>query len=223
MGLRCVCPQGHVLIVKPELVGKQGICPKCSTSFLIEEAPTAQEKQPSTPPASVEASPEVASPLASPAVSSVPEAVEWRLANLQGEQFGPTVPTLFAQWITQGRVPPDWLVWRTGWSEWRRADEVESELPAPLPKTNSSDTPPPVAVPSLAGTGPSSDAGSAPNPTKPSRSQSGPTQPVSPTNEYQLRRQKAVKRQRIIIGVLGVIALVLVGLLVWIGMKPPTV
>lgn len=227
MGLRCVCPQGHVLNIKPELAGKQGICPECGSSFSIEEVNAA----PSTKPVQTQLSAQAAGSdqatasdqatgshqaTGSSAVPAIPEAVEWRLANPQGEQFGPTVPTLFAQWITQGRVPPDWLVWRTGWSEWRRADEAQAELPAPLPTANPSETPPPLAVSSV------SNLAQKPNKIKPSQSTTSSQQTViqpSPINEYTIRRKRGVKRQRIVIAVLGILSLALVGLLIWIAMR----
>lgn len=212
MGIRCVCPQGHVLNIKPELAGKQGICPKCGSSFTIEEVVAPSATSNANPPSSEQ--PSAAKAIDKPAISEqvppVPEAVEWRLANAQGEQFGPTVPTLFAQWITQGRVPPDWLVWRTGWSDWRRADEAAAELPAPLPQSKPSETPPPLAVSEL--------SAAPPQPTQTSVQQSAAK--PSPVNEYALRRQRAVKRQRILIVCLGVMSVVLVGLLIWIAVKP---
>ncbi|MEN0109529.1 MAG: DUF4339 domain-containing protein [Planctomycetota bacterium] len=65
-----------------------------------------------------------------------PDVVEWRLA-VGDQQYGPTVTTVFAQWIAAGRVPRHGLVWRTGWPDWRRADEAGAELPAPLPTPRS--------------------------------------------------------------------------------------
>lgn len=64
------------------------------------------------------------------------DAVEWRLA-VGDRQYGPTVSTLFAQWITAGRVPPNALVWRTGWTDWRTAEQARADLPAPLPAPGS--------------------------------------------------------------------------------------
>ncbi len=134
------------------------------------------------------------------AVPRAEEAIEWRLASPTGDQYGPTVPTLFAQWITQGRVPHDWLVWRTGWPEWRLAAEVESELPAPLPPTGSSDTPPPIP------------ADSVPKTSKPKPNQSVV---ATPKEKYTQRKKRKAQRQKIVIGILGVVTVVLIVLLVF--------
>lgn len=134
------------------------------------------------------------------AVPQGEEAIEWRLASPTGEQYGPTVPTLFAQWITQGRVPHDWLVWRTGWPEWRVAAEVVSELPAPLPPPGSSDTPPPLP------------ADSALKITKPKPNQSVA---ATPKEKYAQRKKRNAQRQKIVIGILGLVTIVLIVLLAY--------
>ena len=148
------------------------------------------ESRPSNQP---ETSPEAGPP-------QTEEAIEWRLASPAGDQYGPTVPTLFAQWITQGRVPPDWLVWRTGWPEWRIAAEVETELPAPLPQSASSDTPPPISVDSAV-----------------TIRQSKPNQSVvaTPKEKYTQRKKRNAQRQKIVIGILGVVTVVLIVMLVF--------
>ena len=38
------------------------------------------------------------------------------------------MPTVFAQWIAEGRVQPDWLVWRSDWGEWKTAAEARRRL-----------------------------------------------------------------------------------------------
>lgn len=47
MGIRCYCPNGHKLNVKPELAGKVGVCPICKLRFQIplgiEQTPNPQE------------------------------------------------------------------------------------------------------------------------------------------------------------------------------------
>ncbi len=202
MGLRCECPQGHVLNVKQELAGKVGICPHCNSRFLIEEsAPNINKEDTAAeasgivatePPKIHEAEPSVSEP---PNTDSI-EATEWRLASPSGEHYGPTVPTLFAQWIIQGRVPSDWLVWRTGWAEWKVASEAESELPAPLPKETSSDTPPPISNEMLAKKA---------KPSKPNQTIS-----TSPKDKYTQRKKRNAFRQKVIIGMLGLVAIILV-------------
>lgn len=205
MGLHCACPQGHLFNVKPEFAGKRATCPECGAVFLIPNE-SLSVKSLST---DKEAAENVTAPSLQTAstVPTTPEAIEWRLANPEGEQFGPTVPTVFAQWIVQGRVPDDWLVWRTGWSDWRRAGEAESELPAPLPQANFADTPPPLTAPPRTQKTTGAKAGSA------------KTTEINPTSDYNQRRKRTARRQQFIIILLGVLTLLLVGVLAYVATK----
>lgn len=143
MPIHCVCPNGHALRVKDKLAGRAGRCPTCGAGFQVPELAAAAAPRVAAPPIPPGAPPPILARAATVPAPPPSEAVEWRLARPDGEQFGPTVPTVFAQWIAAGRVGPDSLVWRTGWAEWRRAAEAAAELPAPLPE---SAVPPPPGV-----------------------------------------------------------------------------
>ncbi len=128
------------------------------------------------------------SPPAAPAAAP-PPTVEWRLASPDGsQQFGPTVPAVFAQWIAEGRVQPDWLVWRSDWPEWKTAAEAASDLPVPL-------------IPQ------------APLPQAPTEAVSSPV----PTGaRYTARRRRSQRQRRTLVLVLGIATLLLLGVLVWL-------
>lgn len=229
MPILCVCPNGHSLRVKDKLAGQRGKCPTCGADFDVpplEPQPTEGGPPPlSIQPAAAADAGAPRGPNAPGPAAAVAEApAEWRMAWPDGQQFGPTVPTVFAQWIAAGRVSPDTLVWRTGWPDWRRADATNADLPAPLPKAEDS-TPPPLpgvtlppplpATPSVAPTAPTGTAptgtastGTAPTPTaKPSR-------PVTATSAYTARRRQQAKRRQVFTILLALVCLVLAGLLV---------
>ncbi|MGL4512576.1 MAG: hypothetical protein ACRCT8_05750 [Lacipirellulaceae bacterium] len=233
MGLRCVCPNGHTINVKAELAGKRGICPTCRERFEIPSGASTAVADPPVAPSPGSAANEPVAPIDSPvevvelrtvaieavapvAAPPLPIAVEWRLASPDGQQFGPTVPLVFAQWITEGRVQPDWLVWRNDWPEWRVAADVASELPAPL-RTDSAPRarPAQVAPPPLD-----------PVPPAPPRVASPATAPrpalvaVSPSSDYTARRMRGARRQRSIVVALALVATALIGVLVWLAVFP---
>jgi len=76
-------------------------------------------------------------PLRDP-LAEVPQA-QWYVRHASGQQYGPAQSPTFGKWISDGRVPGDALVWREGWSDWRPAAAIFSQLavagrgPHPLP------------------------------------------------------------------------------------------
>jgi hypothetical protein len=218
MPILCACPNGHSLRVKDKLAGKRGKCPTCGADFDVP-APEAPPTEGGPPPLSIQPSAAV-----TPPVGGADPAVEWRMARPGGEQFGPTVPAIFAQWIAAGRVAPDTLVWRTGWPDWRRADAPNADLPASLPQSDIS-TPPPIPGVTLPPALPLAPAVETPKPTvKPSRS-------VPPTAAYSLRKRQQAKRRRLITIALAIVCVVLAGMLAYMmsgsepasDTKPPAV
>mgnify|MGYP003871068147 CR=1 FL=1 len=75
----------------------------------------------------------------------------WYVCPPTGGQFGPATNEVMRSWLAEGRVPPDSMVWRDGWVEWKTAAEV---FPATFfPPTVAPDT-----FPALAPLLPSEDA-----------------------------------------------------------------
>jgi len=59
-------------------------------------------------------------------IEELPNAV-WYVRPPSGGQYGPARGDVMKKWIAEGRVSPDSLVWREGWSDWRSA---KTALPA---------------------------------------------------------------------------------------------
>lgn len=57
----------------------------------------------------------------------------WYIRPPSGGQFGPARGDVMRQWMGEGRVTNDSLVWREGWPDWKRADLIFPQLrPAPV-------------------------------------------------------------------------------------------
>lgn len=54
----------------------------------------------------------------------------WYVRPRSGGQFGPAAAEIMRQWLAEGRVAGDSLVWREGWADWRQASTVFSQLAA---------------------------------------------------------------------------------------------
>jgi len=53
----------------------------------------------------------------------------WYVRPASGGQYGPANGPTMAQWIQEGRVGSQTLVWRDGWPEWRLASDALASLP----------------------------------------------------------------------------------------------
>ncbi len=62
-------------------------------------------------------------------LAEAPDAV-WYVRPPTGGQFGPATADVMRNWITEGRVSPDSLVWREGWRDWQEAGGVFAALGA---------------------------------------------------------------------------------------------
>ena len=101
-------------------------------------APAANPPATSTPAAAVPVTPTVlqlapaanASSAAPDPIAEAPSAV-WYVRTNTGGQFGPARGEMIRQWLNERRIGPEYLVWREGWPEWRRASAVFAALAVP--------------------------------------------------------------------------------------------
>ena len=56
-------------------------------------------------------------------IDESPESV-WYIRPPAGGQYGPAKGDVVRRWIAEGRVSPDSLVWREGWTDWRLAGPI---------------------------------------------------------------------------------------------------
>jgi GYF domain 2 len=110
-------------------------------SLADKSAPSGPAGNPSatsTPAAAVPVTPTVL-PIApaSNAISAAPDPIAeapsavWYVRTNTGGQFGPARGEMIRQWLGERRIGPDYLVWREGWPEWKRASAVFAALAAP--------------------------------------------------------------------------------------------
>ena len=67
-------------------------------------------------------------------LAEAPDAV-WYVRLSDGTQFGPATAGVMRQWMEEGRIGGDCLVWREGWRDWREAlDTFPSLRDGSMPK-----------------------------------------------------------------------------------------
>ncbi len=152
------------------------------------------------------------SPPPSPALSSqdpiatAGDAV-WYVRHRDGSQYGPADPTSMRQWLDEGRIGPDSMVWNQRWSDWKTAAEVFPKLSerAGDEPTNdrSSDAPPAATLPAAArGSGTASDGA-----LEPAKDDSPEIRANDPKILLAMQRKLRKRRSAILLGALVVIAL----------------
>lgn len=141
MGIRFFCPNGHKLNVKSFLAGKRGYCPKCQTKLTVpmQSAPALAKAEAeeaeldiTNPALPAEAKQVVAQQAAvgtttSQSADLLPSGdaePHWYVCPPSGGQYGPVDTETVHQWIREGRVTADSLVWRNGWPDWLNAGNV---------------------------------------------------------------------------------------------------
>jgi len=72
---------------------------------------------------------------ASDPLTEAPNAV-WYVRPPTGGQFGPAPADLMRNWLAEGRVSPDSLVWREGWRDWQEARQVFPQWMTPAPSVS---------------------------------------------------------------------------------------
>jgi len=86
--------------------------------------PTSSYQSAPLAPVSPAAPPSPGDPLA-----EAPDVI-WYVRPPTGGQFGPATADVMRNWIDEGRVSPDSLVWREGWRDWQEAGGVFPQLGA---------------------------------------------------------------------------------------------
>lgn len=155
--------------------------------------------------------------------ATTPESVSWYVRPPSGGQFGPASEEVLHQWLMEGRIVGESLLWRPGWEQWRAAHEV-------LPGLKASASP--VSLTSNSGDNLAAAAESAsPSMAVASANQKDPAQPkkakknVKPADKTSLmgsndlgssRRRDQRKARNLVTTVLLLVALALVGAIGWI-------
>lgn len=135
MGIRFHCPNGHKLHVKAFLAGKRGICPECGVRVEIPQQSVGLGELGRTGETGGVAS----------------QGSVWFVRTPTGDQFGPADTATFQDWVKEGRVAPDCLVWQEGWPDWRPAADVLPGMAATLSTgTSAPPAPPPSTAPAPA-------------------------------------------------------------------------
>ncbi|HUY89378.1 MAG TPA: GYF domain-containing protein [Pirellulales bacterium] len=154
MGIKFACPHcGTSLNVKSELAGKRGRCPQCQQKIEIPQqdspssgavdvaaaqvagpatgapgpAPAVEPASQPLPQSTVAAAAGASAP-ASDAISEAPKLQWYVMPPGAASQYGPAIGEEFRNWIKEGRVTADTLVWRQDWPEWKLAGAVFPEL-----------------------------------------------------------------------------------------------
>ena len=73
-------------------------------------------------------------------IAEAPHAV-WYVRPSLGGQYGPASGDMLRQWIQQGRVAADSLVWRDGWPNWQPASAVLPQTGMPTPSAGLPEAP----------------------------------------------------------------------------------
>jgi len=175
----------------------------------VAAAPAAQAASPagpSTQPTSATAAaPISAAPAPQPAarapqsdpIAEAPGA-SWYVRPPAGGQYGPAAGEVFRQWLSEGRVSAESLVWRDGWPDWRRADTVFSQLGASGGQPASSipmGTPAPANAPM-------------------EQSEMGTTSP--PRSRHYARKKASNQMTAVVVVFLAIAAIALIAVFIWV-------
>lgn len=130
----------------------------------------------------------------------------WYVRPPNGGQYGPAEGDVMRQWVEEGRVTADSLVWQEGWDEWRPAAEIFPQLSPSQPEVAA-------AVPS------ETTASPAPDLAQPRQVVDEAYEPVAVDEskmkmlEYRLNRSKGKGKEIALVAVLTLVCLVLIAVL----------
>ena len=129
----------------------------------------------------------------------------WYVRPPSGGQYGPAEGDVMRQWLKEGRVTAESLVWQEGWDEWRSAIEVFPEIGPATPETG---TPTAVENPSPVVESPRQQVSAV--------SASEPVE-VDETKmkmlEYRLKRSQGKGKEIAIVAVLALVCFLLIAVL----------
>ncbi len=162
-------------------------------------------------------------------LSEEPDA-QWYVRPPSGGQFGPAVGEVMRQWIKDGRVTAESLVWREGWPDWLEAVTVFPRLALVrwLPDDDAKNPPPP---PPPKPRPQKTAAGKEEEPNEAER-EIGPLIETGPDSKHEAARRgggrrrmrtrspREIKQRRVnrVIG-LSVLAAAMAGVLTWVLMR----
>jgi hypothetical protein len=124
------------------------------------------------------------------AVTDFPNSI-WHVRPPAGGQYGPAPAEVFIQWLVEGRVDQQALVWRDDWQDWQQAASV---------------------FPEFYDAGPASSRGIAAPP--PSATALPPVPPLAPAVSVGPRRDRRRKQRQRNIVIVAVLVVLFIGLLI---------
>jgi len=202
--------------------GAQAAMPSQSAAAPDGPQPAAAVGEPSSQAAaSTPVAPSAAGPAGDP-ISEAPKLQWYVMPPGAASQYGPAVGEEFRNWIKEGRVTGDTLVWRQDWAEWKLAGAVFPELQsAPVGQAAAAPVAPAgFAIPTAAGALPTAsgpvpmgvavyptagDAAAAWNPAASGFPPVGAPTSISATGRRSPYRPKSNTGPMIVIGVLVVV------------------
>jgi len=128
---------------------------------------------------------------------------EWYVCPPTGGRFGPATGEILKRWIGEGRVTPDSLVWRSGWTDWKPASVVLPTWSTPGAASGPGIGPPPTPAITgqLAAAAPVVSAGATSNAAK---------------GAYVARRKSSSTMGIVVVILLGILSVALLVALIWV-------
>lgn len=163
-------------------------------------------------PAAGPVSPPMVAPYAAAPADPIAEAphASWHICSATGERYGPVLGQVLRQWITERRLAADSLIWRDGWAQWQRADQVFVEL-SPIPPVAV------VAAPMMVGIAPQAAMFPAAEASVPV--DAFPSAPVRPTFSRSYGRRSDNSMRTLVLVLLVLAVLILAPLLGYVLMR----
>ena len=114
-------PGPEVAPVEPVVVSRAVAEAKAPVATSTAEVPPQANPEPSPPTAPPR------QPAGTDPITEAPEMI-WYVRPPSGGQFGPAAGDVMRNWLAEGRVSADSLLWREGWRDWQEAGNVFPQL-----------------------------------------------------------------------------------------------